>query len=210
MLNIHSNFEKRHSCHKTSIYCIFNQFSVQFQNFIGQCFPVELLMVSPSLCGSSYTFKVGCRIPFSIRWVFRVLYIFNCCSGWSTNNCCSTLLGFGPLIIKQKRPSSCYFERPKGSIYLQLKINHARKCSVTTFTDQARFSVWGRKSPRDIWHREAYSRFGKNAQTQNARTAVGNLGSADLSSTKHLKGATWVRGGDRERILTGQDTRTIL
>jgi hypothetical protein len=66
-----------------------------------QCFSAGFL-ISPALFGSSYTFKVGCKIPFSMRWVFRVLYMFNCCSGWSTNSCCSTLLGFGPLMIGRK------------------------------------------------------------------------------------------------------------
>lgn len=80
------------------IYCTLQPFSVQLQNFICQCFSVELFIASPFLSGASYTFKLGCRIPFSMRCVFSVLYIFSCCSGWSTNNCCSSLLGFGPLI----------------------------------------------------------------------------------------------------------------
>lgn len=38
-----------------------------YKNVVCQCFPVEFFIVSPSLSGSDYTFKVGCSIPFSMR-----------------------------------------------------------------------------------------------------------------------------------------------
>lgn len=70
LLNIHSNFRERniHIC-KTSIYHAFSPMPAQWKTSEQFC---ELLLGSPSF-QCSYTFKVGCRIPFSMRWVFRVL-----------------------------------------------------------------------------------------------------------------------------------------
>lgn len=134
MLNIHSNFREETfmSVNLQSI-AFSTTFLYIYKISSVSAFLQTFLSVQSSPLGVSYTFKVGCRIPFSMRWVFRVLYTFNCCSGWSTNSCCSTLLGFGPLITKQKRQSSCYFKRAKGNIYPQFKVNPAFKCRVAIF-----------------------------------------------------------------------------
>lgn len=71
LLNIHSNFRERsiQIC-KTHIYRVFSPgwLSARLQSE-QLC---ELLLSSLASQGC-YTFKVGCRMPFSVRWIFRVL-----------------------------------------------------------------------------------------------------------------------------------------
>lgn len=48
----------------------------------------------------------------------------------------------------------------------------------------------GKVNPNVSPFRGTQSRYGKNAQTQNPGTTLGNTGGADLGSTKSLKRAT--------------------
>lgn len=71
LLNIHSNFRERniHIC-KTHIYRVFSpgwlSARLQSEQFCK-------LLLSSLASQGRYTFKVGCRMPFSVRWIFRVL-----------------------------------------------------------------------------------------------------------------------------------------